>query len=138
MAKSTVPSEAVYYEIVNMTEVMEYARTQRVYPVSPTTLYAHLRVILLSFEGKRIEQQARLVLTSIRAIQKDYDKTTDILSLLGKHLTNAYNAMSTLSSSFTQLGQKISSTQTLGKDTVEEIKNSEEMPVVPPLTPPSS
>lgn len=121
-----VPSESVYYEIVNLTEVMAYSRTCRVYPVSPTTLYAHLRVILLSFEGKRIEQQAKMVLSSIRAVQKDYEKTENILSVLGRHLTNAYNSMSTLSSSFTQLGQKISSTRNLGTETIEEIKEIQE------------
>ena len=116
-----IPSEAVYYEIVNLEEVIEYARTQRVYPVSPTTMYAHLRIILLSFEGKRIEQQARTVLSSIRAIQKDYDKTGDVLGVLGRHVTNSYNTMANLSSVFAQLGHKISSTQVLGKETVEEV-----------------
>ncbi len=38
-----LPSEAVYYEVVNLTDLMDYARDLRVYPVSPTTLYAHLQ-----------------------------------------------------------------------------------------------
>lgn len=120
-----VPSEAVYYEIVNIEEAMKHARNQRVYPVSPTTLYAHLRIILMSFEGKRIEQQARQVLSSIRAIQKDYEKVGGVMNVLGKHVTNAYNTMSAVVSSFTQLGQKISSTQAIEKETVEEIKEVE-------------
>ncbi|MBI3070035.1 MAG: DNA recombination protein RmuC [Candidatus Levybacteria bacterium] len=49
-----VPSESVYYELANTTEVMDYARKARVYVVSPSTLYAHLQTILLSFEGKKI------------------------------------------------------------------------------------
>lgn len=114
-----IPSESVYYEIVNMPELTKYARNQRVYPVSPTTLYAHLRIILLSFEGKRIEQQARLILSSIRAIQKDYEKANDVLGILGRHITNAFNAMSNLSLHFTQLGQKITSTQSISKETAE-------------------
>ena len=114
-----VPSESVYYEIINYTEVMTYARDNRVYMVSPTTLYAHLRIIMLSFEGKRIEQQARFVLSSIRAIQKDYDKASAVVQVLGKHITNSYNTMASFASSFTQLGQKITTTQTLGKDAIE-------------------
>lgn len=120
-----IPSEAVYYEIVNINEIMKHTRNQRVYPVSPTTLYAHLRIILVSFEGKRIEQQARQVLSAIRAIQKDYDKVGNAMSVLGKHINNAYNTMSAVASAFTQLGQKITSTQALGKETVEEIKEIE-------------
>lgn len=120
-----VPSEAVYYEIVNLSAVIKHARAQRVYPVSPTTLYAHLRIILMSFEGKRIEQQARQVLSSIRAIQKDYEKVGGTMSVLGRHINNAYNTMSSLVSSFTQLGQKITSTQAIGKETAEEVKQVE-------------
>lgn len=122
-----IPSESVYYEIVNLSEVMDYARGARVIAVSPTTIYALLGIILVSFEGKRIEQQARLVLSSIRSIQKDYEKVDGILGVLGRHLTNAYNSMSILASTFTQLGQKISSTQSLGKVAVSHIEQTEEV-----------
>jgi len=52
-----IPSEPIYYEVVNDMELTEYARKNRVYPVSPNTLYANLQVILLSFQGKDIEQK---------------------------------------------------------------------------------
>lgn len=120
-----IPSESVYYEIVNLPEVMDFTRKERVYPVSPTTMYAHLRIILLSFEGKRIEVQARSVLSSIRAIQKDYEKVGGVLGILGRHIGNAYNTMATLSSSFAQLGHKITSTRELGKETAETIAEPE-------------
>jgi len=109
-----IPSEAVYYEIVNIPELSTLARRMRVYPVSPNTLYAHLQVLLLSFEGKDLEQKSKEVFRTLRAIQKDYEKTNDNLSLLQKHLTNAHNTMATVFSSFGTLGQKISSTQSLG------------------------
>jgi DNA recombination protein RmuC len=109
-----VPSEPVYYEIVNQTDLTEYARTRRVYPVSPTTLYAHLQVILLSFQGKKLEQKSREVFTLLRAIQKDYEKTEGHLDVLGKHITNAFNTLSSVTGSFTVLGQKLSSTGFLG------------------------
>ena len=108
-----IPSESVYYEIVNMNEVMEIARKSRVYPVSPNTLYAHLQVLLLSFQGKELEQKSQEVFRLLRAIQKDYGKIDENLGVLGKHVTNAYNTMNTVSSSFSLLGQKLSSTQRL-------------------------
>jgi len=114
-----IPSESVYYEIVNMNEVMEIARKSRVYPVSPNTLYAHLQVLLLSFQGKELEQKSQEVFRLLRAIQKDYGKIDENLGVLGKHVTNAYNSMNTVSSSFAQLGQKLSSTRALG-DNKEE------------------
>lgn len=110
-----IPSEAVYYEIVNLNELMEYARKLRVYPVSPNTLYAHLQVLLLSFQGKDLEQKSKQVFQLLRAIQKDYGKVEENLGVLGRHVNNAYNSMSSVSSAFGLMGQKLSQTKTLGE-----------------------
>lgn len=119
-----VPSESVYYEIVNIPDLTDYARQNRVYPVSPTTLYAHLQMILLSFEGKKIEARSRQVFRLLRAIQKDYQKTENVLQILGKHINNAYNQFSNVLQNFSLLGQKLSSTQALS-DSVEETRQLE-------------
>lgn len=103
-----IPSESVYYDVANMTDLMEYARRERVYPVSPNTLYAHLQVLLLSFQGKELEQKSKQVFRLLRAIQKDYGKVEEHLSVLGKHVTNTYNSMNIVNTTFTTLGQKIS------------------------------
>ncbi|MBI5448964.1 DNA recombination protein RmuC [Candidatus Gottesmanbacteria bacterium] len=116
-----IPSESVYYEIANMQELMDYARKVRVYPVSPNTLYAHLQVLLLSFQGKDLEQKSRQVFQLLRAIQKDYGKVEENLSVLGRHINNAHNSMSSVSSQFGLLGQKLSQTQNL-HEPEEEIK----------------
>ena len=121
-----IPSEAVYYEIVNNTRLFDYSGEKRVLPVSPTTFYAYMRVILMSFEGQKIEKEARAILAALRAIGKDYSKVEDNLSTLHRHLNNAYNMMSSVLTSFTQLGQKITSTQTLGEGVKEETKKLEE------------
>jgi DNA recombination protein RmuC len=110
-----LPSETVYYEVVNSPELFEYGGKKRVLPVSPTTFYAYLRAILMSFEGQKIEQRAQYILAAIKAIQKDYLKVEDNLSVLGKHVQNAYNQMSNVTTGFTQLGQKINTTQNLGQ-----------------------
>jgi DNA recombination protein RmuC len=117
-----MPSESVYYEVVNEPDLMRLAQKARVYPVSPTTLYAHLQTILLSFEGQKIESRAKQVFSMLRAIQKDYTKVEDNMSTLQRHLNNAYNMMSNVLTSFVQLGQKITSTQSLGQGVGEETK----------------
>lgn len=108
-----LPSESIYYEVVNIPELLETARNLRVYPVSPTTLYATLQTILLSYEGKKIESRAKEIFTLLRAIQKDYSKLEGNLSTLSRHVTNAYNQMSETNQNFSSLGQKLSSTRTL-------------------------
>ncbi len=108
-----IPSEAVYYEIVNNQVLFDYAGARRVLPVSPTTFYAYLKAILMSFEGQKIEKQAKEILISLRSVKKDFEKTEENLGVLQKHLTNAYNMMNNVFSSFNTLGQKIDGTQKL-------------------------
>lgn len=116
-----VPSEGVYYELVNTTELMEYARKNRVYVVSPSTLYAHLQTILLSFEGKKIEQKSKQVFQLLRALQIDYEKIDENLGVLGKHITNASAQYSNVHHGFSQLGHKLSTTNKLEEDIVEKL-----------------
>jgi len=117
-----VPSEAIYYEIANDEDLFDYASNKRVLPVSPTTFYAYLKAILMSFEGQKIEAQAKEILSSLRAIGKDYERTEENLGILQKHLTNAYNMMNNVFTSFGSLGQKIASTNKLGTGVKKETK----------------
>ncbi len=117
-----VPSESVFYEIVIMDDLVEYAKQQRVYIVSPTTLYAHLQTILLSYEGRKIEAQSKEVIKLLRGLQIDYEKVNDNLDLLGKHLGNASNQYINVNKSVLGLGQKISTIKQLDASIPEETK----------------
>jgi len=115
-----IPSESVYYEVMNELAVADYSRSRRVYPVSPTTMYAAIQTILLSFEGKKIESKAKEVFKLLRAIEKDYAKTGDTLATLGSHINNAYNKYSEVNTSFDRLGQKLSSTKEFSPSVEED------------------
>ncbi len=110
-----IPSEAVYYEVVNNPSLFEYASEKRVLPVSPTTFYAYIKAILMSFEGQKIEEEARRILSSLKAIKRDYDKVEDELSVLQRHIVNSFNMVGNVMASFVRMGQKISLTQSLGE-----------------------
>lgn len=116
-----VPSESVYYELINMTDIMDYSRRSRVYLVSPSTLYAHLQTILLSFEGKKIESHSKEVFALLRAITIDYNKVDENLSLLGKHLNNASSQFTNVTSSFSRIGKKLESTKNLEQEVIKEL-----------------
>lgn len=120
-----IPSEGVYYEVVNNQDLFDFSQGKRVLPVSPTTFYAYLRAILMSFEGQKIESRAKEILTSLRAIQKDYEKTEENLGVLQKHLTNAFNMMNNVFNSFGTLGQKIAGAGKLGSGIKKETKEIE-------------
>lgn len=115
-----IPSESVYYEFVCQTELMDYSRDLRVYPVSPTTLYANLQTILLSLESQKLAEKSKEILPLLRAVAKDHEKVSDNLNLLTRHLTNAYNSLSDTNQSHLQLGQKLESVKSLKSGKTDE------------------
>lgn len=117
-----VPSESVYYEIVNDETLYDHATRKRVLAVSPMTFYAFLRSILIGFEGQKISQQAHKILSNLRSIQKEYEKTNENIETLSRHITNSFNMMNTVTSGFEKLGQQIKSTNQLGEVEEKEIK----------------
>jgi len=108
-----IPSESVYHEIANTPDLIDYAKNQRIYPVSPNTLYMVLQSLLLSFEGQKLETKSREIFRLLRAVQKDYVKTSGVLDVLGKHLNNAYNQFANVAKSFSLLGQKLETSSQL-------------------------
>lgn len=109
-----VPAESVYYEITaNQPELSQFSQDNRVLLVSPSTFYAFLRTILVSFEGQRLAKEVHTILNQLRTIQKDAAQFGDKLNLVSKHLTNAYNNMNAVTAEFNQLQTKIDFTNAL-------------------------
>jgi DNA recombination protein RmuC len=123
-----IPSEAIYYEIVNGENLLEYSHQKKVLPVSPSTFYAYLRAILMSFEGAKIDQKAKEMLAIIKGIQKDYEKVDENLDTLTKHITNSYNMMNQVSQNFSQLGNKIATTTSTALEVKAEVEKAELLP----------
>lgn len=121
-----IPSEPVYYEIAGSSDILDYARRKRVYSVSPTTLYAHLQVILLSFEGKKIESKSREIFATIRGIKLDYDKVNENLGVLGRHITNSSSQFNNVKMSFQKIGKKLDKSHEIGSDLEKISSNSQE------------
>jgi len=125
-----VPSEPVYYEIMsNIPELSDYAHKKRVLPVSPSTFYAYMRAILMSFEGKKIEERARAILGALRGIKGESEKFGEALGVLTKHINNAKNTSDLVNSRYITLNSKIETAQGL-KDKVEKplLEEPEELP----------
>jgi DNA recombination protein RmuC len=94
-----VPSESVYYELL-MTpdskgqQLDEYCRDKRVMAVSPNTLYAHLRVIVMGLKGMQIEENARRLQANLNGLEKQMGTFTKVFETLGTHLKNAQQSYS--------------------------------------------
>lgn len=103
-----IPSEAIYYEIIrDDVEMMAFAQDQKILLVSPNSFYYFLKVIMIGMEGKKIEQQAQVILASLQGLQKDSDKFEHELDVLTTHFTNAKGALERVSSQYHQLDSKI-------------------------------
>ena len=118
-----IPSEPVYYEIMsNIPELSDYAHKKRVLPVSPSTFYAYMRAILMSFEGKKIEERARSILAALRGIKGDSEKFGEALRVLTKHINDTKNTSDLVNSRYISLHSKI--------DTAGGLKGKTETPVL--------
>jgi DNA recombination protein RmuC len=88
-----LPSEAVFYEFLREDPPGEscwrYAVERRVFPTSPTTLYAYLISIGVGLRGLQVEENARRVLDALAALQGDLDGFRRDFELVGRHLGRA-------------------------------------------------
>lgn len=122
-----VPSEAVFYEIINDDSLTEYARSKRVYVSSPNSFMYYLQIIMLSLRGQKINEAASQIMSLIAAIRQDSDKFGRNLEVLGRHVTNAKNTSDLVAGDYMQLKNKI-----------EQVSNLQiESPPSPPTPLPS-
>jgi len=123
-----VPSESVYYEIVNNEiDLMTYAYKKRVMPVSPSTFYAFLRSVLLSFESQKIASEIKSIQQALRAIHAETSKFGELLSTLQSHITNAYSMMNRVATNFVGLSSKVEIIQGIGSGEKEKEKEKEKI-----------
>ncbi|MDA2913326.1 DNA recombination protein RmuC [Acidobacteriia bacterium AH_259_A11_L15] len=97
-------SEGVYYELLfaedSKGSVAEYCRRQRVFPVSPNSLYAYLAVILMGLRGMQVEENAVRLLSGLSGLKRELEAFLDVHNKLGNHLKNA-------SQSYAEAGSKL-------------------------------
>jgi DNA recombination protein RmuC len=108
-----IPSEAVFYEIASSSELVNYASEKRVVPVSPATLYAYLKGVLMAYQSKQLQEKSFEILKLIKAVNKDYSLIEESLGILGRHITNAYNQMSNVTMGVSSLGNKLDQAQSI-------------------------
>ena len=109
-----IPAEPVYYEILtNNPEIDDYAYKKRVRPVSPNTLYAYLRAIIMSLEGSKIEKKAGQILAALREIGDETNKFGTSLGVLTKHIKNAAASSDEVNTRFSRLSSRISTVQSI-------------------------
>lgn len=119
-----IPAEPVYYEILtNSPELDEYAYRKRVRPVSPNTLYAYLRAIIMSLEGSKIEKSAGQILAALREIGAETEKFGTSLAVLTRHVKNAAATTDDVNTRFSRLSSRISTVQNIEAKRPKSLKS---------------
>jgi DNA recombination protein RmuC len=89
-----VPSETVFYELLMSVDgkgqpLDEYCRSRSIFPVSPNTLHANLRVIAMGLRGMQIEENAKHLSANLNGLRKQLETFAENFSKVGFHLKNA-------------------------------------------------
>jgi DNA recombination protein RmuC len=99
IAMMFVPSEGIYYELLRSEDAKglpldESCRARGIVPVSPSTLFSHLKIIFLGLRGMQIEENAKRLLSSLTGLKKQIDNFGEVYEKLGTHLRNAQQSYS--------------------------------------------
>jgi DNA recombination protein RmuC len=88
-----IPAENVYYQafVQNQEEfnLLDYAFSKKVVPVSPSSIYAYLQVVLMGLRGMQIEQSAKEIQKNIAGMQNNFTIFREAYNKIGNHLRNA-------------------------------------------------
>jgi len=88
-----VPAENVYYQAFIQDEpsmnLLSYAFEKRVIPVSPSSFYAYLQVILFGLRGLEIEKSAKEIQKNLAGLQGDFGRFRETYDKVGTHLRHA-------------------------------------------------
>jgi len=84
-----VPSESLFYEILQMPELIEHCRKVKVTPVSPNTLAATLYAVALAFRGYEMQENAKTLLKGIQDMDRHFQNFREDFLKVGQRLQQA-------------------------------------------------
>jgi DNA recombination protein RmuC len=110
-----IPSENIYYQTILQDDfqldgrsIAQYALEKKVVIVSPNSIYAYLRVILIGLRGMQVEKNARKILDDFGRLNQELDKFQKQYETLGAHINHAQSTYDGASRQLNVLTNKIS------------------------------
>lgn len=89
-----LPAENLYYEAVirddSAVDIVAYAASRKVIPVSPNTFYAYLLTVAYGLKGMQIERQAETIRGQIATFQKRFGDFYKSFEKIGRNVDLAY------------------------------------------------
>ncbi len=90
-----LPSEAIYYELTvhdaapDEPDMLAYCAEHHVFPASPNTLMAYLKVVSLGLRGLAMQERTRDLQQGIAQVRREFERFVELHDQLGRHLDNA-------------------------------------------------
>lgn len=110
-----IPSEIIYYEILQLSDhIATFANEKNILLVSPNNFYYFLKIIMVAFEGKRIEAAGKKILNMFSALRQDSQRLNEQLRILNGHFNNARGALDRVNLETQQLYNRIETSRYLG------------------------
>ena len=105
-----VPAENIYYETIAGSEdesAMTYALDQNVHLVSPNTFHAFLQVVLRGFNGLKVQEDAKEIMTRLALFRREFAKFNDEFRVLGNHISHAKSKHDELNNASGRLSDRL-------------------------------
>jgi DNA recombination protein RmuC len=122
-----IPSEALYYDLLinkigatSERDLIQYAAEKRVYPVSPTTFYVYLQMVLQGLRQMQINKSAQQIIKGVGELQRHLVKYEDFLDKIGTHLATTTNAYTTATKEFAKIDKDIVRLGNIPKESLPE------------------
>src|SRR3989344_1514683 len=126
LALMYVPAETVYYEIINNikdVDIPSYARSKRVFLVSPNTFALSISAIRHWFKDVEFNKQTKEVMKRLERIYTDSNKLAEDFQRLGKHIDNTKSAYDASEKRLSLMADRVKNVVEIGEK--EEVKKVE-------------
>jgi DNA recombination protein RmuC len=119
-----VPAENVYYQAFIQSDdepnLLNYAFSKKIIPVSPSSFYAYLQVILFGLKGMDIEKSAKQIQKNLVGLQGEFGKFKDAYEKVGIHLRHAQASYDQADKRVIRIGYKFETLSHAEQQLIEE------------------
>lgn len=120
-----IPAENIYYETVIRDDedlnIKRFCFDRHVVPVSPSTLYAYIQIVLLGMKGMQVSKKAKEILDSIKTMESEFGRVLDSYSVIGSHLTHAQQKYAETDKYLSKFGNRLQGTIAITDVDTEEV-----------------
>lgn len=124
-----VPAENVYYQAFIQDEaesgLLRYAFEHKVVPVSPSSFYAYLQLVLMGLRGMEIEKSAKEIQRNLGGLRGEFGKFRDTYEKVGTHLRHAQQSYEMTDKRLGGIENRLVTIGSAASETLEAGKESE-------------